>query len=988
MAFELTRKLRITGIALAALLALYTAFGFLLAPKLIRSQIEKFSEQHYGRQPSMGEVSFNPFTFALEIHDFDFKDSKAEPLFAFKRLLVNLDLASIWRRGLSLHVIELEHPLGVVKVRADGSLNLAELTAPFAKKPEPAAEQEEPARLFIDRFQLINGAFEFEDHARSAPFRARLTPVNFELLDFGTTGESGNAYSLQATSTAGERFRWSGHLGIAPLSSHGDFELGDVQARTLWSYLQESLGFEVASGVVDVEGSYQFAATEPQYTMTLKLAGVNVGDLGIRPRDGAEDWVHLASLAINDADVDIARGQLTLGSVVVADSKVLARRDARGTLNLLELTKPPAPAGVAPQEQPAPDAPPEAEATDDAPKWTINAPDIRVETLAVDITDEYVKPAAQFTLSPVNLALRGFSTAPGQPLELSADLALNTGGRAEFQGSRAAEGETLAGKLKLEGLNLAALQPYVGTYSQMTLLSGSLDADLDAQFEADAWRLDGNLRSAKLHTVDNALREDLVKWERLEINGIQYRSKPESLRIATIAARAPYVRLIIAPDQTTNISKVLTMPATAPGPVQTVSEVSDRPTGVQQAMAMSIGNVRIHDGSANFADFWITPNYAVSLQQLGGNISGLSSKKDSRAKIELTGKIDRYAPVEIGGELNLLSASLFTDVRVRFDGVELTSVTPYSGRFAGYRIEKGKLSVDVRYQVENRQLDAEQRFIVDQLTLGERIESPDAVKLPLRLAVALLKDRNGVIDLGLPVSGSLDDPEFRLGPIIWKAFVGLLTNVATSPFKLLGGMFGGGEDVNLIDFGPGSAALDEAATEKIASLRRALHERPSLALEVPAGWSPDADYDALAAAQVEQKLAALADKAGKNGRKDTDAMSPLEDPARRFELLVSLYKSEKPAAALPPGALAVDAVRARDRDPAALAQASDELAAAMRPTIDGLTPALEALAQQRARAIQDALLGSGEVEPGRVFMLAPAPKPAVDGKTRVALSLR
>lgn len=988
MAFKLTRKLRITGIVLAALLVLYTAFGFLLAPKLFRSQIENFGEQHYGRKPSMGKISFNPFTFALEIHDFDFKDSKAEPLFAFKRLLVNLDLASIWRRGLSLHVIELENPLGLVKVRADGSLNLAELTAPFAGQPEPAEDKKEPARLFIDRFQLINGAFEFEDHARSTPFKARLTPVNFELLDFGTTGESGNAYSLQATSTVGERFRWSGHFGIAPLSSQGDFELGDVQARTLWSYLQESLGFEVASGSVDVTGSYQFAATEPQYTLALKLAGVNVGDLGIRPRGGAEDWVHVASLAINDTDVDIARGQLTLGSVVVADSKVLARRDAEGTLNLLELTRPPSPAGAAPQEPPAPDAQPEAEATDDASEWTINAPDIRVETLAVDINDEYVKPAAQFTLSPVNVALRGFSTAPGQPLELSAEFALNTGGRLEFQGSRAAAGETLAGKLELEGLNLAALQPYVGTYTQMTLLSGSLDADVEAQFEPDAWRLDGNLRSAKLHTVDNALREDFVKWERLEINGIQYRSKPESLRIATIAARAPYVRLIIAPDQTTNISKVLTMPATAPGPVQTVRDVSDRTTGVQQPMAMSIGNVRIHDGSANFADFWITPNYAVSLQQLGGNISGLSSKKDSRAKIELTGKIDRYAPVEIGGELNLLSASLFTDVRVKFDGVELTSVTPYSGRFAGYRIEKGKLSVDVRYQVENRQLNAEQRFIVDQLTLGERVDSPDAVKLPLRLAVALLKDRNGVIDLGLPVSGSLDDPKFRLGPIIWKAFVGLLANVATSPFKLLGGLFGGGEDVNLIDFSPGSATLDEGATEKIASLRRALHERPSLALEVPAGWAPDADYEALAAAQVEQKLAALADKNGKNRRQNADAMSPLEDPAQRFDLLVSLYKSEKPGAALPPGALAVDAVRARDRDPAALAQANDELAAALRPTIDAMTPALEALAQQRARAIQDALLGSGEVEPGRVFMLASAPKPAVDGKTRVALSLR
>jgi hypothetical protein len=425
---------------------------------------------------------------------------------------------------------------------------------------------------------------------------------------------------------------------------------------------------------------------------------------------------------------------------------------------------------------------------------------------------------------------------------------------------------------------------------------------------------------------------------------------------------------------------VLTMPASAPGPVQTVANTDARPTGVQQPMTMSIGNVKIQNGSANFADFWITPNYAVSLQQLGGNISGLSSKKDSRARIALNGKIDRYAPVEIGGELNLLSASLFTDIRVKFDGVELTSVTPYSGRFAGYRIEKGKLSVDVRYQVENRKLNAEQRFVVDQLTLGERVDSPDAVKLPLKLAVALLKDRNGVIDLGLPISGSLDDPKFRIGPIVWKAFVGLLANIATSPFKLLGNMFGGGEEVNLIDFEPGSATLDAAGAEKLNSIRKALFERPQLELEVPATYAPDADYPVLAASQLQQKLSSLA-----------QSRKLPADPALatdRHELLVELYEKEKAGAALPPGALALQSIRARDRDAAAVEAANSELESALRPSIDGLESTLESLAQQRARAIQDVLLRSGEIAPGRVFMLSSSAALSSEGKVRIVLNLK
>ena len=218
--------------------------------------------------------------------------------------------------------------------------------------------------------------------------------------------------------------------------------------------------------------------------------------------------------------------------------------------------------------------------------------------------------------------------------------------------------------------------------------------------------------------------------------------------------------------------------------------------------------MRVVNGAANFADFWIQPNYAVNLQNMNGSILGLSSDPKSRARVEFEGTVDKYAPAKIAGDLNLLSAALYTDLKVSFKGVEMTSVTPYSGRFAGYKIEKGKLSIDVAYLVENRTLQARQKFVIDQLELGERVESDDAVRLPLKLAVALLKDRNGVIDIDLPMNGSLDDPQFRMGPLIWKAFVGLITKAATAPFALLGSLFGGGEEMNLIEFDAGTAALD------------------------------------------------------------------------------------------------------------------------------------------------------------------------------------
>jgi hypothetical protein len=395
---------------------------------------------------------------------------------------------------------------------------------------------------------------------------------------------------------------------------------------------------------------------------------------------------------------------------------------------------------------------------------------------------------------------------------------------------------------------------------------------------------------------------------------------------------------------------------------------------------VSIGAVRIVNGAANFADFWIQPNYAVNLQNMNGSILGLSSDPKSRAKVQFEGKVDRYAPAKIDGDINLLSAALYTDLKVSFKGVEMTSVTPYSGRFAGYKIEKGKLSIDVAYLVENRTLTAKQRFVIDQLELGQRVESEDAVRLPLKLAVALLKDRNGVIDIDLPMTGSLDDPQFRMGPLIWKAFVGLISKAATAPFALLGRLFGGGEEMNIIEFEAGSAALDPAAQERLASITKALTERPGLQLDVPTTYSPQLDRASIAARRLDGLLRTLP---------KSDELA-LADPAQRFDLLMTQYRADYGGkTALPPAALALNALRKSERTPEAMGTASLELERAIAQKHAVTEADLEQLGQSRARAIQDALMGPGTLDATRVFILGANPAaPTENNKVRLELSLK
>jgi hypothetical protein len=512
----------------------------------------------------------------------------------------------------------------------------------------------------------------------------------------------------------------------------------------------------------------------------------------------------------------------------------------------------------------------------------------------------------------------------------------------------------------------------------------------------------GDTEVSGLHTVDNALRQDFVNWKDLRIEGVSYRSSPQSLRIAGVTAVEPYVRMIIAPNRTTNISAVLKAPGAKPDapPPDAATAAPSKPAKSRTQTAtlapaapltpfpMSIGTVTLVNGTANYADLWIKPSFAIGIQSLRGTVTGLSSDPKSRAKVKLDGKVDRYSPLQIEGTANLLSAALYTDIKLSFKDLDLTVVNPYSGHFAGYKIDKGKLSVDVSYKIDQRKLNATQHFVIDQLELGDRVESPDAVHLPFKIAVALLKDRNGVIDLDLPMTGSLDDPKFSIWPVVWKVLVNVVEKAATAPFALLGHLFGGGEHMNIVEFAPGSAELDQPAKEQLAALVKAMTERPQLKLDVPIVYSTSIDRPRMAAKVLHQQLLARVQNT-REGKKhpDTAGEVALADPQKHFKLLLEQYREDLGKdAALPPTALAVQQAKRGETPPYDPAIA--DLKAALIAHVQVPDSDLDALGKQRAQAIQGALLAGGQVDPGRVFIVSSPPKPESGDKVKVELAVK
>lgn len=999
---------------LAGLVGLYAAVGFLLVPRWTRSELVGFASRDFGRTLSIGDVTFNPFTWTLGITDFSFPDADGRPMISFGRLTVAVGISSVPRLAPTLTGIVLDSPHVSAIVRRDGRLNLADLEKPFAQpaqaKPQPSGSKS--LKLFLDRLAVTNGSATYEDDSRPAPFHLDINPIGFELRNFSTTGSTAGSYHLTATIGQGGRLDWSGTVLAQPISLHGTLKLDGLNARTIATYLGPVLPAEVSRGTLALQGSFAIdsgpngAAAQgvnKGVRMTIDVPQAQVSRLGVRPRKATSDYIQLDRFTLGNAHIDLEQRSIRVGAITLAGANIHGWLDEHGQLNLLQLLGPAGSKAAAGKTATKP-----SQHAVRAPAWRIAAPDMRIENTRVSLEDRGVKPAAKLALGPLSAHITGYNTSPDARLTVSLQTAVNGNGRLNLTADGTLQPEALSAKLGLERIDLRALQPYFAKYTALTLAGGSLSATLELDRHADGQiGASGRIDVADLRTVDDDLKQDFVKWQGLHIVGFRYVSSPASLQVRHVVIVAPYARVIIGADHTFNVSEALHPRGYHPPPkaahakaardtarentaqANTQATVGNPPARSSAAMRMTIGLVLIANGTADYADLSMQPNFVTGIQDLHGTIKGLSSDPSSRATVDLQGRVDRYAPVDISGVVNLLAATTYTDLKMNFHGLQLTRMTPYSVRFAGYKIASGTLDANLHYKVDRGRLNADHALIINQLVLGEQVPSPHATKLPLRLAIALLKDRNGVIHLGLPVTGSLNDPQFSLGPLIGKALLAVLRKAVTAPFAILGRLAGGGADINRIQFPPGSATLLPAAQTQVAALAKALAQRPQLQLQVPAVYAADVDKPALAQRQLRHELIALARSgAGRKSSREQPAGSPpatagrevLELPGMHFRLLLAAYQKEfGPKAPLPGPA----AQKVPPYEPAIL-----ELQSALLQHIQVSDADLADLAQRRAQAIRSAILSAGGVAAARVAVTPAASQPAVAGGVAVKLGLK
>lgn len=969
---------RIIG-TLVVLLALYSLLGFLILPG-VGLRIANQQLANYSSVPAhLERLEFNPFSLELTAWGLHIGAPGQEQV-AFQRLYANLQIDSLWTGALHLAAVELDKPHTELLFAKDGKLNLAGLFKLPPASPEPATPSK-PFPLRIGSIKLADGYLHFQDLRPSEPIEFVYDSMNLELKNLSTLPDDQADMTLVAAGPEGGQIEWSGTVGLNPIMSAGKLKLSDGQMKVWWPYVRDALPLALENGVLNFSTEYQLDLSHDTQ-LKLSNAALSVAPFALNAPDG-RPLVRLARLDVSDVALDLARQQVTVGQIRSNKLETWAAREKDGELDWQKLfasqpskaDKAAAQAAAAPATADQPPAPTPAPASK---PWQVLLKDVQLRDYSVHLADRVPADPVAIDVGPLNLDLHDFDSLGQSPFSLKLDTGLGKQGKLTANGSVTLK--PMAAKLAVttRDIDLRVAQAYITPFIKLELRSGMLDSDLAVDLKSTeplAFTVTGRAEVDQLHTLDTIGSRDFVKWDKLVLDGLDYQ-QGDSLSIAKVTLQQPYARFMINENHTTNIDDLLVkQPAdSAPQSKAAGAETKARPMGIH------VGAVAINDGSANFADFSLKPNFATAIQQLNGQIGTLDNRLPAPAKVDIQGKVDRYAPVTIGGSLYPFDPLASLDIATSFKHVELTTLTPYSGKFAGYRIRKGRLDLDLHYKITKGQLQAENKVLVDQLQLGEKVDSPDATSLPVRLAIALLKDTEGKISIELPVTGNLNDPQFSVMPIVWQTLRNLVLRAAQAPFKFIGGLIAGGDsqDLGSVEFAAGSSNLDGPAQQTLGKLAAALKARPALRLEVEGTSAQNADGPLIAQQRLDREYQSSWYKIlQRRGDKVPAQASQVQVP-----------EDEKPAMLE-----AIYRTQLKQQPPADWAQFDkQQRSARLREAVIGSwsdnVALLRQLAQARAASVKAWMVDQGKLSDDRVFLLDASFGPAQgDGKVITQMHL-
>ncbi len=791
---SLSRKVGLWFVVVAILLA---ALSYFVLPGLILSRAEQKVSELTHRRLTLQNVEINPFALSLTVHGLRLYEADERTVFAsFDEMQVKVSVRSLFHLAPVVRELRLVRPSIHLVLLSPNHYNFDDLLQRVLQPP--AKPSTGTARFAIYNIQIEEGAITFDDHPKKTAHVISDLKLNIPFISTLPSEEGVFVEPVLRALVDGTdlQVKAKGLPFAAQPKAQVHLDVAGMDLPHYLDYLPSRLPFDLAQGrmTLHLDATVQTYAKQPT---TVGLEGKIQFD-GVKA-SGIKGAPNLTFM-IDSSTIDLHEALFNLGDQVL-------------TINKLNLLIP-----------------------------------------AARIEDKRQPRPVVTALSALTLALQDISTAPGKTGAMDFVTQINGKGQAHLSGKISLAPVQALLDVDVKKLDLLPLQSYLTARVNFVLSRGNFTTRGNLKITSTASgavkeSFQGRVLLDDVATVDRASADDLVHWKSLIVDGMDVRMTPFSLIIKQIALSDFFAKVSINPDGRVNLQNLVRtdLPQNA--------ATGDSASAPAAIIPVKINRVTFERGAVHFSDNDIKPHYTADLGTLGGDITGLSSEEATAAGIDLHGLVND-APLSISGQINPLRGNLFLDLHASVNDMELAPFSPYSGKYVGYNIEKGKFSFDVNYHVQDHVLTGKNHLVLNQLTFGKKVDSPDATSLPVELALALLKDRNGTIDVNLPVEGSLNDPQFSMGAIILKMVFNLIDKAVMSPFELIGSFFENGVSASSMAFDPGRGTLNPANAAQLQSLARALKERPALKLDIAGRADRTVDAEGLLRNNKDQPLLA------------------------------------------------------------------------------------------------------------------------------------
>lgn len=908
---------------------LYTMVGFIIIPWFVRTQAPKLLKEKFTLNIVMQSVAFNPFTFEITLKNLSLSDAHAKKLLDIKSLYLNYEPSYLFQKEIFVKSIRIDDPNAILQISPEGKLNLAELLpAPSPSENQTLNNTSFPVSFLVEQISIQNGHLLFEDLSAQKPFSFPIGPINYTINNFGLDKDDLSIHALEIALKNKEKITLASSLSLSPLKLHGELTLTEIELKDFWAYGMPSVKAQLTQGNVSMRLPFWVDLSQKEPSVSIDKASLSLNNLEFTdekqhkiiaiPKLSLDaltfTWPQaigeIETLSLSEPFVDLTFEQGYIPTLVALFSLPQTNKKASSEASL---------------------------STTASGMFTLHS--LKLTNGNISILDKNVKNATPSKLTHLSLEANNLSTDTNQTLTYTLSSTLDEKSSLALKGEYLQKTNALKSTLEASALILPKVQPYLSSITVLRIKQGflSLKGELKASFDQKptiAFSAD-SINIASL-LVQDTMNTSFVAWENLALNALSYTSSPNALHVKAITLTKPYINLDIHKDHTTNFTNIVT---TTKEPKKTNAS----------PMEFYIGKIILKDGHANFKDASLPIIFETYMNQLNGSFSTLNTKTTKPSILLVEGKVGKYGYTKVEGSLLPFDFKNHANLKLLFKNIDLQSLTPYSGKFLGYAIEKGKLSMDLSYTIKKGIMEGANKINLDTLTLGKKVESADASNLPLELAIALLQDSSGQIDIDLPVSGDLNNPDFKYGALVWKAFGNLIGGVITSPFKLLGSMLGlaNSEGLRSIDFPVGEASLVASEEEKMEQYRQILEKKAELKLLITPSFNEEADTLALKNKELFRAIETIAGKDDKEKNGYGKAIKTLfiqKYSEKIYDQLIQTYTEEK-----------------RDRG-----YINEELKVKILSTITLPKDTLSALATQRAQNIFTLLTTKYHVNPSRI----------------------